>query len=559
MKNNLFFKQIFKNKAMFIFYIVLVILSGFLTLGMAYLTYRITALAQTGTIAELTRFAVITMIYLITYGLFYGVRYYVKSDLCKSIMKSLKAKIMTNVMDLKFNEFNHKSKSEYISLLTNDLNTLEDKYYLSIFDFMMYLVTFVFTFFTFLSLNVYLTLWILGMMFLMLKVPNLFQAKLVASQKQVSKENAKVVLNIKDTLNSYEFTRCLKDRFRIVDKSKESIEKLVRSQLGLSKEKSIADGVSVFLSYLMTIGTFVIAAYFVIIGSLDVALMLALVQLMSNLSNPLVNMIELLNEMNSTASIRQECEPFLTDNKTYHETALDLTKGITLDHVSFGYQAQNNIIEDLSFTFEKGKKYLILGGSGSGKSTLLKLLNKSFEQYQGNISCDDTNYQDLSVESLANVMSYVPQSVHLLNDTVANNVTLYDTHYTKDQLEEVYRLTGIDKIVDPLEEGDQTIMSEDGDNFSGGERQRIAIARALIKKSKVILLDEMTSALDMKISTSIESMILSLKDILVINVSHKIDKQTINGYDKILIFKDKKIYVKENNFDIQEIQDFIKQ
>ena len=102
-------------------------------------------------------------------------------------------------------------------------------------------------------------------------------------------------------------------------------------------------------------------------------------------------------------------------------------------------------------------------------------------------------------------------------------------------------------------------MSEDGDNFSGGERQRIAIARALIKQSKVILLDEMTSALDMKISTAIESMILSLKDILVINVSHKIDKQTINGYDKILIFKDKKIYIKENNFDIQEIQDFIKQ
>lgn len=558
MKTNHFFKLIFKNKMAVTLYIVFVVISSFLSLGLSYLTYCITSLAQSGTKTQIIKLGIFAIIYLIIYGVIYGVKYYLKNLSVNSTMKYLKNKIIGNIMDLNYIKFSQRSKSEYISIMTNDLNVLEENYYSSYFDLCTYIVTFVFTLIAFLYFNVYITIWIFFMIFLMLKLPKLFERKLTNKMESVSENNAKVILSTKDTLNSYEFSRCIDDRKFIVSKYSNSINKLIRSYLSFIKEKATADGVAVALSWLMSTGTFIIAGYFVIDGTLEVAMMFALVQLMSNLSNPLINILELINEISSTKSIRAKCEEYLIlEKEIKDEKNIEFNDSINLNNVTFHYDNKPNILNNFNFQFKKGKKYLVLGASGSGKSTLLRLLNKSYENYSGEILLDNQNYKSISVENLANIISYVPQNVNLINDSIYNNVTLFHDEYSDEELKKIYQVTGIDKIISNLKDYDQTLVEEDGDNLSGGEKQRIAIARALIKKNKVILLDEITSALDMKISAEIESIIMSLKDITVINVSHKIDRHTINMYDNVLIFSDDNIIVKDE-IDFDDIQKLIK-
>ncbi len=203
---------------------------------------------------------------------------------------------------------------------------------------------------------------------------------------------------------------------------------------------------------------------------------------------------------------------------------------IVFQDVSFSY-GQHNVLSHLNLTLEKGKKYALTGDSGSGKSTILKLLMQYYPSYDGQIFIDRTELKEYGC--FFKECAYVGQNVFLFNDTIEKNICLF-REKDPERLAFAVREAGLEEVISRTDGGLQALAGENGANFSGGERQRIAIARALYHQKKILLFDEATSALDSGMAEKIEMLILTLRDVTCLFVSHKLSDSCVNGYDRII-------------------------
>lgn len=204
-------------------------------------------------------------------------------------------------------------------------------------------------------------------------------------------------------------------------------------------------------------------------------------------------------------------------------------------------------MKNLSLELEKGKKYAIVGESGSGKTTLLKLILGYFQNYHGNIFIDNMNQRSIAQENIFKLISTMNQNVFLFEDSILKNITLYGD-YDKIKLNDIVKKVGLTNTL--LRKGIdlQYEISNNGENLSGGEKQKIAIARALIKGMDWLILDEATSDLDNETLWMIEELLVNLQDITCITVTHRYKKDILQKYDKIFVMKRGKI-LEEGQFE----------
>ena len=176
-----------------------------------------------------------------------------------------------------------------------------------------------------------------------------------------------------------------------------------------------------------------------------------------------------------------------------------------------------------------------MGGSGCGKSTLLNLLMASDPGYQGSIRFDDAELRDLSTASVYDLASMIQQNVFLFNATIRENITMF-APFPEEEIRRAIRLSGLGELI--RQRGEGYLCGENGCGLSGGEKQRIAIARSLLKKSDLLLADEATAALDAKTAQKISGAILGLEGLTRIVVTHSLDGSQLSRYDGILAMKD---------------------
>ena len=171
---------------------------------------------------------------------------------------------------------------------------------------------------------------------------------------------------------------------------------------------------------------------------------------------------------------------------------------ITFERVGFHYQAERSILKDVSFTINPGQKVAVVGASGAGKSTLVKLLFRFYECTEGRILIDDQNITEVSQHSLRKAIGIVPQDTVLFNDTIFENIRYGSPNASDEQVEEAIRLAHLDDFIGQLPKGKDTRVGERGLKLSGGEKQRVAIARTVLKRPPILVFDEATSSLDSK-------------------------------------------------------------
>ena len=198
-------------------------------------------------------------------------------------------------------------------------------------------------------------------------------------------------------------------------------------------------------------------------------------------------------------------------------------------------------LQNINYTAKKPKKIGLVGDSGGGKSSFVSLIMRFYDTNEGEILINGINIKKFDLHNLREKIAYIPQNVHIFNDTIAANVA-YGKEIDENKVKEALKKANLLEYVESLPEGIYTVLQENGSNLSGGQKQRIAIARALYKNPDVLILDEATSALDNKSESIIMQSINNLEDILVFIVAHRLN--TIDATDEILVFKNGTIVCK---------------
>ena len=213
---------------------------------------------------------------------------------------------------------------------------------------------------------------------------------------------------------------------------------------------------------------------------------------------------------------------------------------IVFDRVNFNYDKRNPVLKDISFTIPQGSKTAIVGPSGSGKTTIINLIARFYDVGGGEIRLGNKNVRDYKVESLLKNLSLVFQDVYLFQDTIENNIRFANPKASREEVVEAAKKARCHNFIMELPDGYNTMVGEGGSSLSGGEKQRISIARALLKNAPIILLDEATSSVDPENEYEILAAIEELsKGHTVISIAHRLS--TVRKADKILVIDDGKL------------------
>ncbi len=221
-------------------------------------------------------------------------------------------------------------------------------------------------------------------------------------------------------------------------------------------------------------------------------------------------------------------------------------KKISFKDISFGYNKKETILKDFNLEIKKGEKIGIVGFSGSGKSTFFKLLLKLYLPNKGKILFDDKEIQEIKRESILDKISYVPQEVELFNLSIKENIKISSKNDNFKRYAMSLDTSLTREVIDKLPKKDLTMLGEKGTRISGGEKQRIGIARALYKDSEIIILDEATSNLDFNTERKIQNNLNKLNDKTLIVSAHRLS--TLQNMDKI-IYLEKGMIVEQGSFE----------
>ena len=220
---------------------------------------------------------------------------------------------------------------------------------------------------------------------------------------------------------------------------------------------------------------------------------------------------------------------------SYRDDAVQLKAfDISFSHVDFSYEKNVPVLHDVSFSVKPGTTTALVGPSGSGKTTIISLISRFWDVTKGTITIGGCDIREQSPDTLAENIAIVFQDVYLLHDTIANNIRVGKPNATMKEIVEAAKAAQCHEFISALPDGYDTMVGEGGNTLSGGEKQRISIARALIKNAPVVLLDETTSSLDADNEKEIHKALDALmKDKTVIVIAHRLN--TIIGADQILV------------------------
>ena len=464
--------------------------------------------------------------------------------------------IFNNLIKQDIEGFYNNDVGDKISILTNDINTIETEYFRTFLNLVKSGFLFLFAFGTIFYVSYQMTIALMILSIISFVFGNIPMKNLKTFKEKFSNSQSEYTARTSEYFNGYETIKVFGLEKFISKVFYNNSKNVYDKGLAYQKRYSLVTMISYFFGGFTFLGGFVCGGYLAYKGFITLGQMIVCVQLTNHIVNPLMFAIESYGKFKSVDKILNKIENTLISEENVETTEIkDFNNKISLEDVSFKYD-DKKVLENISFDFEKGKKYALVGLSGSGKSTLMKLISKRIKADEGKICIDGTDLDEISRNSIINLISTINQNVFLFKGSIYDNITLFSKDYLEEKVKDVILKAELGKYLDRLY--DKELISENANNLSGGEKQRISIARSLIKDTKIILADEILSSLDNEIAFSIEKGLLELENITLISVTHRLIKENLKQYDKILVLKDGKIEEKGNFEELMNFDSYFK-
>lgn len=464
-----------------------------------------------------------------------GPRLYAKA------MEQYKNYVFEKISEKGVAAFQGENTNLYISALSNDCAKIETSYLPKIISIFGQSLLFVSTF----VMMIYYSPILTGITIVLCIAPvigSLLTGNRVAvAEKKVSDENENYMSTLRDSLCGFSVIKSFKAEAQMCRLFAEDVKRVAKAKEKRDKLGVIIEMISSFTGILVQMGVFLIGTALALAGyGITAGTVMVFVQLINYLLSPISTIPAYIAECKASRALIRKMAEALEQN--VRESGLadkaELTGGIKLENVSFSYEEGKKVLDDISFTFEKGKSYALVGASGCGKSTMLNLLMASFTDYEGKILYDDLELREISGDSLYGILSLVQQNVFVFDESIRDNITMF-SEFPDEEVNRAIQMSGLATLI--AQRGEDYLCGENGNALSGGEKQRISIARSLLKKAQVLLVDEATAALDPQTAYQVSDAILDLEDITRIVVTHALEESLLKRYDCILTLKNGKI------------------
>ena len=465
------------------------------------------------------------------------------SDLVQSSVKKLREKMYQKILVLPMSFFSDERKGNLLSTFSADLKETElaikattnaifkDPFYVIGYFATLFIISFKLTFF----------------IVLFLPIAGLIISKISNGLKKRSKkgqENLGDILSLtEETLFGLRIIKSFNAQAFMNNKFERKSNSLYSLMLGINRRIYLASPISEFLGVLATSGVLLYGGNLVLNEFIQPDVFIGYLILFSQLISPFKSISKAVYDSSQGIAALERIEKItlqdqLIKNSPAIPQPINFNKEISFNNVSFKYN-QEQVLENISFKIKKGETVAIVGHSGAGKSTIADLLIRFYDVVEGSINIDNINVKKINLSQLRNLMGVVTQDSILFNDTVINNIA-FGVEIENSQVLESAKMANADEFIQNHDEKYETIIGDAGNKLSGGEKQRLSIARAIYKNPEILILDEATSSLDTKSEKAVQEALNRLmKNRTSLVIAHRLS--TIQNADKIIVLDNGKI------------------
>ncbi|MBS6456082.1 MAG: ABC transporter ATP-binding protein [Holdemanella biformis] len=477
---------------------------------------------------------VIVLVFLGVYLIVSTLQQYVVEVLKNKIRYSLNKNLYQSYASRNIESFQKKDSSEILNEFNNEVNVVIDNYVSSKLNVFSLTISLILGSLYIANLSVEILIFLLFCAFITIFINSIFKNSLKKNQMNYLDSMKQWLCSIKNLCRCFSDIKILnleKVFCDGLDIENKNIEQSTLKNNGFIK---ILTSINSFISQAMFFLTLLFGIVLIHYNRLTVGQLLGIAQASNMVIMPIVNYANLRNMIQSSKPVLQK----LLDNSMCYEENEPIVfdeqiHDIKIKHLRYSYGVRQ-ILDLNNLVIDQGKKYLVIGKSGDGKSTFLDILTK--QKKADGIYVNDKDLKDVQFSTYAEKFSFVNQNNDLLPFSFEQNITL-GRKMSKYSLKELVTIFNLESIFDKERDN----LDFEHLNLSGGEKQRICLARAMYRNKKWLFLDEAFSAIDKTNSDRIHQFILSNPDLTVLSIEHKVTKETVSLYDKVLLFKNKKI------------------
>lgn len=538
----------YKNKMHFITSVIMTIFMSFLNLMISWLIQQIMDSMANQNMQAVGRCAWIAASVVIAYTVANAVHRAVYPRFLQRAMQQYRDYAFLRLTQKSLRSFSKEGTALYVSALTNDCTSIENNYLAATFTLIELLFCFLGALIMMLYYSPVMLVLAVALSFLPVAVSMTAGNRLAEQEKEISKKNEHFVSIVNELLSGFPVIKSFRAETQASRLFSQRNEQAEEAKKNKRRTEQLISLLANDAGIIAQMGIFLAGAWLAISGKgVTAGVVIVFVQLMNYILNPISQVPLLWSNRKAAIALMEKLSDALSENvrEEGREKLNGFSEKIEMKNLTYGYEPESPVLKDLDVQFDAGKSYAIVGGSGSGKSTLLNLLMGSSSNYQGEICIDSVSIKNIESESLYQLMTSVQQNVFVFNDTIRNNVTMFHEFSDKEVTLALER-SGLSEFIE--KRGEDFVCGENGANLSGGERQRISIARALLRKSPILLVDEATAALDAATARAVSFSILNLVGMTRIVVTHRLEEAILRRYDKILVMKNGTI-CEQGNFD----------